>query len=102
MAKNIVLQGQSSPWCDDGVQQLHHAEDRCPGDFVPKFLEQVDRKNVASVTIYKDGRIDGVSDPWQPVRDRVAERPGLVGDCLASAWRYAPSRRSNRRSCGRS
>ncbi len=47
-----------------------------------KFLEQVKLKNVSSVTINKDGRIDGVMTSGSAFTTQSPNDPGMVGDLL--------------------
>ncbi|WP_174575411.1 ATP-dependent zinc metalloprotease FtsH [Thiosocius teredinicola] len=60
MAKNIVLWVIIAVVLMTVFNSFTAQKPSSPELTYSKFIEQVERKNVASVTIYKDGRIDGV------------------------------------------
>ncbi len=82
MAKNIVLWVIIAVVLMTVFNSFTTPKTGAPAISYSKFLEQVDRKNVASVTIYKDGRIDGVMTSGSRFATESPNDPGLVGDLL--------------------
>jgi len=82
MAKNIVLWVIIAVVLMTVFNSFTAPKTGAPAISYSKFLEQVDRKNVASVTIYKDGRIDGVMTSGSRFATESPSDPGLVGDLL--------------------
>ena len=82
MAKNIVLWVIIAVVLMTVFNSFTAPKTSAPPISYSKFLEQVDRKNVASVTIYKDGRIDGVMTSGSRFATESPSDPGLVGDLL--------------------
>ncbi len=84
MAKNIVLWVIIAVVLMTVFNSFTTPKTGAPAISYSKFLEQVDNKNVASVTIYKDGRIDGVMTSGSRFATESPSDPGLVGDLLKS------------------
>jgi cell division protease FtsH len=84
MAKNIVLWVIIAVVLMTVFNSFTTPKTGAPQISYSKFLEQVERKNVASVTIYKDGRIDGVMTSGSRFATESPNDPGLVGDLLNS------------------
>ena len=82
MAKNIVLWVIIAIVLMTVFNSFTTPKTGAPPISYSKFLEQVDRKNVSSVTIYKDGRIDGVMTSGSRFTTESPNDPGLVGDLL--------------------
>jgi cell division protease FtsH len=82
MAKNIVLWVIIAVVLMTVFNSFTTPKTGAPAISYSKFLEQVDRKNVSSVTIYKDGRIDGVMTSGSRFATESPNDPGLVGDLL--------------------
>ena len=82
MAKNIVLWVIIAVVLMTVFNSFTAPKTGAPQISYSKFLEQVERKNVASVTIYKDGRIDGVMTSGSRFATESPSDPGLVGDLL--------------------
>jgi len=82
MAKNIVLWVIIAVVLMTVFNSFTAPKTGAPPISYSKFLEQVDRKNVSSVTIYKDGRIDGVMTSGSRFATESPNDPGLVGDLL--------------------
>jgi len=84
MAKNIVLWVIIAVVLMTVFNSFTTPKTSAPQISYSKFLEQVESKNVASVTIYKDGRIDGVMTSGSRFATESPNDPGLVGDLLSS------------------
>ena len=82
MAKNIVLWVIIAVVLMTVFNSFTAPKTSAPAISYSKFLEQVERKNVSSVTIYKDGRIDGVMTSGSRFSTESPNDPGLVGDLL--------------------
>jgi cell division protease FtsH len=82
MAKNIVLWVIIAVVLMTVFNSFTAPKTGAPQISYSKFLEQVDRKNVASVTIYKDGRVDGVMTSGSRFATESPNDPGMVGDLL--------------------
>jgi cell division protease FtsH len=82
MAKNIVLWVIIAVVLMTVFNSFTAPKAGAPQISYSKFLEQVERKNVASVTIYKDGRIDGVMTSGSRFSTESPNDPGMVGDLL--------------------
>jgi cell division protease FtsH len=82
MAKNIVLWVIIAVVLMTVFNSFTAPKTGAPQISYSKFLEQVERKNVSSVTIYKDGRIDGVMTSGSRFATESPNDPGLVGDLL--------------------
>jgi cell division protease FtsH len=84
MAKNIVLWVIIAVVLMTVFNSFTTPKTSAPQISYSKFLEQVESKNVASVTIYKDGRIDGVMSSGSRFATESPNDPGLVGDLLSA------------------
>ena len=82
MAKNIVLWVVIAVVLMTVFNSFTAPKTGAPQISYSKFLEQVERKNVASVTIYKDGSVDGVMTSGSRFATEAPNDPGLVGDLL--------------------
>jgi cell division protease FtsH len=82
MAKNIVLWVIIAVVLMTVFNSFTAPKTGAPPISYSKFLEQVERKNVASVTIYKDGRVDGVMTSGSRFATEAPSDPGMVGDLL--------------------
>ncbi len=82
MAKNIVLWVIIAVVLMTVFNSFTAPKTGAPQISYSKFLEEVDRKNVASVTIFKDGRIDGAMTSGSRFATESPNDPGLVGDLL--------------------
>ena len=82
MAKNIVLWVIIAVVLMTVFNSFTAPKNSAPQISYSKFLEQVESRNVASVTIYKDGRIDGVMTSGSRFATESPNDPGLVGDLL--------------------
>ncbi len=84
MAKNIVLWVIIAVVLMTVFNSFTTPKTGAPQISYSKFLQQVDSRNVASVTIYKDGRIDGVMTSGSRFATESPNDPGLVGDLLSA------------------
>lgn len=82
MAKNIVLWVIIAVVLMTVFNSFTAPKVGAPQISYTKFLEQVDRKNVSSVTMFKDGRIEGVMTSGSRFSTEAPNDPGLVGDLL--------------------
>ena len=82
MAKNIVLWVIIAVVLMTVFNSFTAPKTGAPQISYSKFLEEVDRKNVSSVTIFKDGRIDGTMTSGSRFATESPNDPGLVGDLL--------------------
>ena len=82
MAKNIVLWVIIAVVLMTVFNSFTAPKTSAPQISYSKFLEQVESKNVQSVTIFKDGRIDGVMTSGSRFSTESPNDPGLVGDLL--------------------
>ena len=82
MAKNIVLWVIIAVVLMTVFNSFTAPKTGAPQISYSKFLEQVERKNVASVTIFKDGRVDGVMTSGSRFATESPNDPGMVGDLL--------------------
>jgi cell division protease FtsH len=82
MAKNIVLWVIIAVVLMTVFNSFTAPKTSAPSISYSKFLEQVENRNVSSVTIYKDGRIDGVMTSGSRFATESPNDPGLVGDLL--------------------
>ena len=82
MAKNIVLWVIIAVVLMTVFNSFTAPKTAAPSISYSKFLEQVENRNVSSVTIYKDGRIDGVMTSGSRFATESPNDPGLVGDLL--------------------
>ena len=84
MAKNIILWVIIAVVLMTVFNSFTAPKANAPQISYSKFLEQVERKNVASVTMFKDGRIEGVMTSGSRFATEAPNDPGLVGDLLAA------------------
>jgi cell division protease FtsH len=84
MAKNIVLWVIIAVVLMTVFNSFTAPKTSAPAISYSKFLEQVDRKNVSSVTLYRDGRIEGVMTSGSRFETESPSDPGLVGDLLSA------------------
>ena len=84
MAKNIVLWVIIAVVLMTVFNSFTAPKTSAPQISYSKFLEQVERKNVASVTIFRDGRVDGVMTSGSRFTTESPSDPGMVGDLLKS------------------
>ena len=84
MAKNIVLWVIIAVVLMTVFNSFTAPKTGAPQISYSKFLEQVERKNVASVTIFRDGRVDGVMTSGSRFSTESPSDPGMVGDLLKS------------------
>jgi len=82
MAKNIVLWVIIAVVLMTVFNSFTAPKTGAPQISYSKFLEQVERKNVASVTIFQDGRVDGVMTSGSRFATESPNDPGMVGDLL--------------------
>jgi cell division protease FtsH len=82
MAKNIVLWVIIAVVLMTVFNSFTAPKTSAPAISYSKFLEQVERKNISSVNIFKDGRIDGVMTSGSRFSTQSPSDPGLVGDLL--------------------
>ncbi|MGD1984417.1 MAG: ATP-dependent zinc metalloprotease FtsH [Chromatiaceae bacterium] len=84
MAKNIVLWVIIAVVLMTVFNSFTAPKTSAPQISYSKFLEQVESQNVQSVTIYKDGQIDGIMTSGSRFSTESPNDPGLVGDLLKS------------------
>jgi cell division protease FtsH len=84
MAKNIVLWVIIAVVLMTVFNSFTAPKTSAPQISYSKFLEQVESQNVQCVTIYKDGRIDGIMTSGSRFSTESPNDPGLVGDLLKS------------------
>jgi cell division protease FtsH len=84
MAKNIVLWVIIAVVLMTVFNSFTAPKTSAPQISYSKFLEQVESKNVASVTMFRDGRIDGVMTSGSRFSTESPDDPGLVGDLLSA------------------
>ena len=82
MAKNIVLWVIIAVVLMTVFNSFTAPKTNVPQISYSKFLEQVERKNVASVEIFKNGRIEGVMTSGSQFVTESPNDDGLVGDLL--------------------
>jgi len=82
MAKNIVLWVIIAVVLMTVFNSFTAPKTNVPQISYSKFLEQVERKNVASVEIFRDGRIEGVMTSGSEFVTESPNDDGLVGDLL--------------------
>ena len=82
MAKNIVLWVIIAVVLMTVFNSFTAPKTGAPQISYTKFLEEVDRKNVSGVTIFKDGRIEGTMTSGSRFATESPNDPGLVGDLL--------------------
>ncbi len=82
MAKNIVLWVIIAVVLMTVFNSFTAPKTSVPQISYSKFLEQVERKNVASVEIFKNGRIEGVMTSGSQFVTESPNDDGLVGDLL--------------------
>ena len=82
MAKNIVLWVIIAVVLMTVFNSFTAPKTGAPQISYSKFLEQVERKNVASVTVFRDGRVDGVMTSGSRFTTESPSDPGMVGDLL--------------------
>ncbi len=82
MAKNIVLWVVIAVVLMTVFNSFTSPKTGAPQISYSKFLEEVKRKNVSNVTIFKDGRIEGKTASGSRFRTESPNDPGLVGDLL--------------------
>ena len=82
MAKNIILWVVIAVVLMTVFNSFNAPKTSPPTISYSKFLEQVESKNIANVTIFKDGRIDGATTSGSRFVTESPNDPGLVGDLL--------------------
>jgi cell division protease FtsH len=82
MAKNIVLWVIIAVVLMTVFNSFTAPKTSAPQISYSKFLEQVESQNVQSVTIYQNGRIDGIMTSGSRFSTESPNDPGLVGDLL--------------------
>ena len=82
MAKNIVLWVIIAVVLMTVFNSFTAPKTGAPQISYTKFLDEVDRKNVSGVTIFKDGRIEGTMTSGSRFATESPNDPGLVGDLL--------------------